>query len=126
VNSLRHALAVLEAANRPNVGLAVDFWHCFVAGDTPEDVAALDPALIKAVHVCDGLAVPPGEIPDQDVYRDVAMGGGVIPLQEWVDAAKATGYDGWWCTEIFCRKTAQLDHLAVAAQMRSLLEVLVS
>jgi sugar phosphate isomerase/epimerase len=119
-------LRVLEQINRPNVGLTVDYWHFFVAGDTPEDVAQLDRDLIKAVHVCDGRPVAPGEVPDQAVHRDIMTGGGVIPLQEYTDAVKATGYDGWYCPEIFCAKTAELDHLDVAVALRSLLQILVA
>jgi sugar phosphate isomerase/epimerase len=126
VNSVRQALAVLEAIDRPNVGLAVDFWHFYVAGDTPEDVAALDPGLIKAVHVCDGLPLAsPETVPDQETHRNVWTGGGVIPLQEYVDAVKSTGYDGWYCSEIFCSKAARLDPLLVATALRANLEVLV-
>ncbi|MDR1118074.1 MAG: sugar phosphate isomerase/epimerase [Bifidobacteriaceae bacterium] len=127
VNSVRQALRIFEMVNRPNVGLAVDFWHFYVAGDTPEDVAALDSGLIKAVHVCDGLPLLDREtVPDQETYRNVWTGGGVIPLQEYVDAVKSTGYDGWYCSEIFCPKTAQLDSLLVATALRANLEVLVS
>ncbi|MDR1512254.1 MAG: sugar phosphate isomerase/epimerase [Propionibacteriaceae bacterium] len=126
LNSLRHGLQVVEAAGRPNVGVTIDFWHCFYAGDTPDDVARVDPALIKAVHVCDSKPFPPGVVPNQAVYRDVPTGGGVVPLQEWVDAVKATGYDGWYATEIFCRKTARLDPLLVATTMRGQVEILVS
>jgi sugar phosphate isomerase/epimerase len=127
VNSIKQALRIIEAIDRPNAGITVDFWHCFVAGDTPEDVARIDPAVIKAVHVCDGLALEtPDTIPDQDVYRNVVTGGGVIPLQEYVDAVKSTGYDGWYCSEMFCQKTAELDFLDVARAMRLLMEILVS
>ncbi|MDR1264580.1 MAG: sugar phosphate isomerase/epimerase [Propionibacteriaceae bacterium] len=127
VNSTRQAAWILETINRPNAGLTVDLWHCYVAGETPEDVASLDPALIKAVHVCDGLPLPaPDTIPDQAVYRNVWTGGGIIPLQEYVDAVKSTGYNGWYCAEIFCPKTAQIDSLLVATALRANLEVLVS
>jgi len=127
VNSLRQGLQILETIDRPNAGLTIDFWHAYVAGDTPEWLSRLDPTLIKAVHVCDALPLPtPRPIPDQDVYRDVATGGGVAPLQEWVDAAKRTGFDGWYCTEIFCRKVAELDFLEVARTMRGQLAILVA
>jgi sugar phosphate isomerase/epimerase len=127
VNSIKQAVRIIESINRSNVGIAVDFWHCFVAGDTPQDVAAIDASLIKAVHVCDGLALEtPDTIPDQDVYRNVVTGGGVIALQEYVDAVKSTGYDGWYCSEMFCTKTSELDFLDVARMQRALIAILVS
>lgn len=126
VHSLDQALRILEIAQRPNLGITVDFWHCWVTGSTPDDIARLDPAIIHAVHVCDGVPVPAGEIPDQGASRNVWTGGGSIPLQEWVDAVKSTGYDGWYCSEIFCDKTAELDFLLVAQTLRATMEILVS
>ncbi|MGO1591287.1 MAG: sugar phosphate isomerase/epimerase family protein [Ancrocorticia sp.] len=126
VHALPQALKILDLAKKDNLGIVVDFWHFFVAGDTPEDVAKLDPSIIHAVHVCDGLKVPEGEIPDQAVSRNVWTGGGVIPLQEWVDAVKSTGYDGWWASEIFCDKTQELDFTLIAQTLRAHLEILIS
>ena len=126
INSLPQALRILDLANRDNLGIVVDFWHFWVAGDTPEDVARLDPSIIHAVHVCDGVPVPAGQVPDQAVSRNVWTGGGSIPLQEWVDAVKATGYDGWYCSEIFCDKSAELDFHQVASTLKNTMEILVS
>ena len=54
-------------------------------------VAALPKELIKSVHVSDSLAIDRDtEVPDQDVHRDVLIGGGCIPLQEWIDAVNGT------------------------------------
>lgn len=126
INRLSQALQIIETINRENVGLAVDFWHFWVTGDTPEEVAKLDPSLIHAVHICDGVPVPAGEIPDQAISRNVWTGGGSIPLQEWVDAVKATGYDGWWCSEIFHDKSAEFGFLQVAQTLRSNMEILIA
>ncbi|GAA2042826.1 hypothetical protein GCM10009819_31650 [Agromyces tropicus] len=97
-----------------------------MSGDTPEDVASLPADLIAAVHVCDGLAVPPGEVPDQPGSRNVWIGGGLIPLQEWVDACRSTGFDGYYCPEIFSRKIAQLDDTTVAATLRNTIAFLLA
>jgi sugar phosphate isomerase/epimerase len=120
------ALQILDIINRENVGLAVDFWHFWVTGDTPEDIAKLDPKLIHCVHVCDGIPVPPGEVPTQEQSRNVWTGGGSIPLQEWIDAVKSTGYDGWYATEIFCDKSAELSFTQVAATLRNTLSILLA
>ncbi len=126
INSVRQAQQVIEMAGRENVGINVDFWHFYVAGDTPEDIARLDASEIKIVAIDDGIAVAEGDVPDQNYHRDVWTGGGVIPLQEWVDAVKATGYDGWYSSEIFCNKSAELDFGEVARTMRGLLEILLA
>lgn len=126
VNRVSQALRIFESIRRPNVKLCVDFWHFWAAGDTPEDVAALPADLIAAVHVCDGLHVPAGEVPDQSVSRNVWTGAGDIPLQEWVDACRATGFDGWYCTEIFCDKVAELDDHRVASTLRNTVRMLLA
>ncbi len=47
---------------------------------------------------------------------------GEIPLQEWVDAVRSTGFDGWWDNELYSPPHWERDDpFAVAA---GLLEVL--
>lgn len=127
LNRCRHALAVIEAVGRDNVGIALDTWHFWATGDTLEEVAALPKELIKAVHLSDGVELDrERDVPAQDVHRDVVLGGGSIPLQQWVDAIKSTGYDGWWVSEMFSRRANEQDPLLVATTMRNLLFLLVS
>lgn len=127
VNRLAQGLRIIEEAGRDNVTMCVDFWHFWTTGDTLEEVAALPREVIGMVHVCDGLDLDrENDVPDQTVHRDVVPGGGAIPLQDWVDAVKSTGYDGWWAPEMFSTKAAEQDPLLVATTMRGLLEILVS
>lgn len=127
VNRHRHSLKIIERAGRENVGIALDTWHYWTVGDTLEEVAATPKELIKAVHISDGLDLDrANDVPDQSVHRNVVIGGGAIPLQEWVDAVKTTGYDGWWVSEMFSDKANEHDFLKVATTMRNLLDILVS
>jgi sugar phosphate isomerase/epimerase len=126
VNRVSQALQIFDTIGRANVKLCVDFWHFWASGDTPEDVAALPAELIAAVHVCDGLHVPAGDVPDQSTSRNVWTGAGDIPLQEWVDACRATGFDGWYCSEIFCDKVAELDDHLVASTLRNTIQMLLT
>lgn len=124
LNRLADQVEVIRRANRPNLRLAVDFWHCYASGDRPEDVAALPGDLIYGVHVCDSLAFVDG-IPDESVLRDVPTGQGVLALQDWVDAVKSTGYQGWWSCELFCRKQQQDNSFAVARDLHGLMTKLI-
>lgn len=124
LNSIAQQVQLLERAGRDNVKLVVDFWHCYSAGETPEVIARLDKDLIYGVHVCDSLPYE-GGIPDEDVLRDVPTGSGVLHLQEWADAVKATGYQGWWSCELFCKKQQQQNSYAVAAELKRLMEDLI-
>lgn len=118
LNKLRDQVELIERADRPNLRMVVDFWHCYASGDRPEDVAALPRHLIYGVHVCDSLTYQ-GGIPDEVILRDVPTGQGVLKLQDWVDAVKATGYEGWWSCELFCRRQQQENSFVVAGTLRN-------
>ncbi len=98
--SLDEAVAAVDAAERDNVGLVLDFWHLWQAGVTPDDVARLDSRLISGVDFSDSLGRPGSPDPDQR-SRCVWPGEGQIPLREWVAAVRSTGFDGWWDNELY-------------------------
>jgi sugar phosphate isomerase/epimerase len=100
LSSLAQAVEVIDAAGRDNVGLVLDFWHLWQRGATPEGVARLDPRTIFGVDFADSLGPPGSAVPDQR-SRCVWPGEGDIPLREWVDAVRSTGFDGWWDNELY-------------------------
>lgn len=116
---------LIELAGRPNIKMVIDFWHCYVSGDTPQDIARINKDHIFGVHVCDSLKFD-GGIPNEDVLRDVPTGKGVLDLKAWVEAVKATGYQGWWSCELFCRKQHQGDSYATAREHYKLLDDLIN
>ncbi|MFZ6049356.1 sugar phosphate isomerase/epimerase family protein [Pseudomonas sp. CR3202] len=125
LRGIARQVELLDRAERDNVRMVIDFWHCHTSGDTPDDIAKMDKRHIYGVHVCDSLPFE-GGIPDEAVLRDVPTGQGVLDLQVWADAVKATGYQGWWSCELFCRKQQQQDSYTVARELKALLEHLVS
>jgi len=126
LNRCRQALLLIEEAGRDNVGIALDTWHFWTVGDTLDEVRNLPRELIKAVHLSDGLDLDRAtDVPDQGRHRNVVIGGGSIPLQQWVDAIKSTGYDGWWVSEMFSTRADEQDPLAMATAVRTLLATLV-
>lgn len=124
LNSISLQQQLLESTGRDNVKMVVDFWHCYTSGDTPEALSRLDADLIYGVHVCDSLEFS-GGIADETVLRDVPTGEGVLNLQEWVSAVKATGYKGWWSSETFCRKLQFDNSYRVSSALREQLKILV-
>lgn len=124
LNRLADQVEMIRRADRPNLRMVVDFWHCYASGDGPWDVAALPVDLLYGVHVCDSMAFA-GGVPDESILRDVPTGKGVLPLQDWVDAVKATGYEGWWSCELFCRRQQQENSFAVAAELQALMTRLI-
>jgi sugar phosphate isomerase/epimerase len=100
LSSLPQAVEVIDAAERDNVGLVLDFWHLWQRGATPESIARLDPRVIFGVDFADALGPPGTGTPDQR-SRCVWPGEGDIPLGEWVAAVRSTGFDGWWDNELY-------------------------
>lgn len=54
VTTLADATAVVRAADRPEVGLTVDFWHLTAGGGDPSTLGQLNGDLVAAVHLTDG------------------------------------------------------------------------
>lgn len=76
------ALAVIDRVGADNLKLLADFYHLAVNGD---DVAA----------VIDGHASAFGHIQIADDPGRGQPGSGTLPLDTWLDAARAGGYDGY-------------------------------
>lgn len=101
INSLRLTKKLIDAVNRDNFGTVIDFFHLFVGGQTtPDDVRHFDPKRIYHIHFCDCRMPKKDEIFDETVLRGMYAGEGEVPIEEWVQAVKDTGYDGWWSYEL--------------------------
>jgi sugar phosphate isomerase/epimerase len=124
LNRLGQQLELLDEAGCDNVGLVLDFYHLWGSGTEPDEIARVDRRLIYHVDFCDSLD-PFGSRGDaRQRGRDVWTGGGRIPLKEWVDAVKATGFDGVWKCELLSPKYWELDPLKTAADLKTFLEYL--
>ena len=117
IRALSQTLQLIEEVGRDNVGLSIDFWHLWAGeGTTPDEVAHLPSSLIYGVHFGDGLRNEEGTEWDEDHLRGFLAGEGKIPIQEWVDAVRATGYDGTWSYELVSRKHWEWDIAEVARE----------
>jgi sugar phosphate isomerase/epimerase len=122
LHRLEHQLELLDEAACANVGLVLDFYHLWDSGTRPEEIARIDKECIFCVDFCDSLDAF-GERGDaQQRGRDVWTGGGRIPLKEWVDSVRATGFDGIWRCELLSPKYWELDPWQTARDLKSLLE----
>ncbi|WP_339825219.1 sugar phosphate isomerase/epimerase family protein [uncultured Parasphingorhabdus sp.] len=83
-NSLSAAATLHGRVNEPNLGIAIDALHLFRTGGTPEQVEAVDPAIISYVQLCDGPDFRlSGEYFDEAMNRMIP-GEGVFPLKKLV------------------------------------------
>ena len=119
IHSLSQSLQLIEEVGRDNVGLSIDFWHLWAGeGTTPGEVAQLPSSLIYGVHFGDGLRHEEGTEWDQYELRAFLPGDGKIPIQEWVDAVRSTGYDGVWSCELISPKHWEWDLSDIARECR--------
>jgi sugar phosphate isomerase/epimerase len=124
LGQLSRIVRILEEAGQDNVGLAVDFWHLWSTGVEPDEIARLDGSLIRSVDICDGVGTP-GEAASADQRgRRVWTGAGAIPLKAWVDAVRATGYDGTWSCELLSPQHWELDPWTTNRDLRQLVSYL--
>ncbi len=77
----------------PNVGLLLDCFHWYTAGETVADLELLLPKQIVYVHVNDAYA---GRTPDQQIDNQRGLPGstGVIDISGFMSALQKIGYDG--------------------------------
>ena len=84
VPSLKAAMALIDTGKFPNLKLLIDTLHLARAGETPADLARIDPALIGAAQICDGPVAYPGF--DAYLYEAIfergIPGEGELPLVE--------------------------------------------
>jgi sugar phosphate isomerase/epimerase len=124
LGKLSRMVSILADAGQDNIGLAVDFWHLWSTGVKPDEVARLDGTLIRSVDICDGVGAP-GEVGTADQRsRRVWTGAGSIPLKTWVDAVRATGYDGTWSCELLSPQHWELDPWTTNRDLHQLIQYL--
>jgi sugar phosphate isomerase/epimerase len=116
LRTLPQALEILDVAARDNVGLCLDTFHLWTASTSWDEVAALDPALIVVAHISDVMPRQGSEWRDAD--RDVLPGDGILPLQEGIQAIRATGYDDLWCVEMLGAYHWEWDPFVLAGELK--------
>ncbi|OLQ72207.1 xylose isomerase [Photobacterium proteolyticum] len=119
IATLEDYYRLYDAVGRDNFGFVLDTWHFWACrGAAPEDMAKIDKQLIYNVHLSDGTRPDVGAPwVDEKELRGYLLGDGEIPLQEWVDAIKSTGYNGFYSGEFLNDQLWEADHYEVAAAM---------
>jgi sugar phosphate isomerase/epimerase len=109
-----------------NVGLVLDTWHWWCAGDTTADILALNNRDVVTVDLNDA---PKGVAKEQqkDNERELPGATGVIDLAAFLGALQQVGYDGPARAEPFNRTLNALDNepacAAVSAAMHRAMDL---
>lgn len=93
VHTMAEQKELIAAIGRKNMGLVLDSWHWYTAGETEADLLTLTNADVVA---CDLNDAPAGLAVDQqmDLSREPPMATGVIDLKTFMGALVKIGYDG--------------------------------
>jgi sugar phosphate isomerase/epimerase len=118
VHTMAEMRELIAEIDRPNVGLVLDSWHWYTAGESEADILALTNHDVVA---CDLNDAPAGVPVDQqkDSVRKLPCATGVIPLKAFLEALVQIGYDGPVRAEPFdadLRKRPPEEALAATAE----------
>jgi sugar phosphate isomerase/epimerase len=91
LRTLERCLAALDAVAHPGLVLLIDTMHFFRSGATVEQLAAIDPARIGHVQLCD-VPMPAliAEYMEEALYERRCPGDGDLPLGAFMAAIPAT------------------------------------
>ena len=116
VHTMAEMRELISEIGQPNVGLVIDSWHWFHAGDSAADIAALRPSDIVSIDLNDA---PKGVPKDQmvDGNRELPASTGVIDVMAFRGALEKIGFDGPVRVEPFNEAVRQMspDQAADAA-----------
>jgi sugar phosphate isomerase/epimerase len=93
IHTMAEMKELIAALERPNVGLVLDSWHWYTAGEGEAELLSLSN---RDVVACDLNDAPAGVAVDQqrDSVRDLPAATGVIDLKTFLGALIKIGYDG--------------------------------
>jgi sugar phosphate isomerase/epimerase len=93
IHTMAELKELIAEINKPNVGLVLDSWHWYNAGDTKDDILSLRPSDVVSVDFNDA----PAGIPiDQQIdnKRELPAATGVIDAAGFLGSLEKIGYTG--------------------------------
>jgi sugar phosphate isomerase/epimerase len=114
VHTLAETRDLIAEIGTGNVGLVLDTWHWWTAGDTAADLLALRPSEVVSVDLNDA---PKGiaKAQQKDNERELPVATGVIDAGAFLSALHRIGYDGPMRCEPFNKPLNALDNDAACA-----------
>jgi sugar phosphate isomerase/epimerase len=100
VRDLDSALALIEGANAPNGGLAIDTWHMAKLGIAPDDLRRISPRHLGWVELSDGFYEDMPDLIDETVNHRKLPGEGEFPIRAYIAVCRELGYAGPWGVEV--------------------------
>jgi len=109
IRTMSEVQELISAIDEPNVGIQLDTFHWYCAGETEQDILNLDPKSIITVDLNDAKV---GRSPDEqlDWERELPSASGVIDIESFLKALVKIGYDGPVRAEPFNDELNKLDN----------------
>ena len=96
----RDAWEIVRRADHPRVGVILDSWHILARGLSPDAVRGIPADRITFVQLADAPKMDMDLLQWSRHFRNFP-GQGDLPVDDFMRAVQATGYDGWLSHEIF-------------------------
>ncbi len=109
VHTMAETQELIAEIGTGNVGLVLDSWHWWTAGDSAEDILALKNQDVVSVDLNDAPAGVPKE-QQIDGKRELPCATSVIDLASFLNALQRIGYDGPARPEPFNKPLNDLDN----------------
>lgn len=113
VNDAEAALAVVEAAARPNAGVMFDVWH-HTRSHGSEDALRRAAPHVLAVQLDDASAEPEQNLVDETLHRRLLPGEGAADVARLIAILDEGGCRAPLGVEVFCDELASLPPLELA------------
>jgi sugar phosphate isomerase/epimerase len=114
LHTMAEARELVAEIGTGNVGLVLDSWHWWTAGDTEADLLALKDEDVVSVDLNDAPAGIPKE-QQRDNQRELPAATGVIDVATFLTALVRIGYDGPVRPEPFNKALNAMDNEAACA-----------
>jgi sugar phosphate isomerase/epimerase len=108
VQDLETALAIVDGADAPNGGLAIDTWHMSKLGIAPDKLRRVPARHLGWVELSDGHYRNMPDPVDETINHRELPGEGEFPIREYVAAVRDAGYEGPWGVEVLSQKLRAL------------------
>ena len=114
IHTMQEAQELISAIGASNMGLVLDSWHWYMAGETAADLLTLKNRDIVA---CDLNDAPTGIPVDEQIdnQRELPAATGVIDVKAFLNALVEIGYDGPIRAEPFNKPLNEMDNDAACA-----------
>jgi 2-keto-myo-inositol isomerase len=113
------ALAVVDAAGHPALGIMVDTFHYHKSAVPPERIGKIDAEQIFIVHINDAENLPRESLTDAN---RLYPGLGILPLHGYLNALREIGYEGFVSVEIFRAEYWLDDHRSIVENAKTHLD----